>query len=40
MQARPDPAAKEGKVLDDFFDGYEKEIMKARLGQDAEPDHG
>lgn len=35
-----DPASKEAKALYDFFDGYEKEIMKARLGQDTRPDHG
>lgn len=42
--ARPTTAAnltaEEGKALDDFFDGYEKEIMRARLGQDTDPKHG
>lgn len=39
-EARPDPAAKEIEALDHFFDGFEKEIMRARLGQDTDPDHG
>jgi hypothetical protein len=38
-QSAPE-SARDSKALDDFFDGYEKEIMKARLGQNVEPDHG
>ncbi|HEX3956462.1 MAG TPA: hypothetical protein VHZ03_07495 [Trebonia sp.] len=35
-----DSKGHEERALNEFFDGYEKEIMRARLGQDVRPEHG